>query len=161
MYDSKNQNRILQEKYTKYKRDIQNERMFLFKINHLFTDEFEELIEDILILNESQFMLQLKKRVETELEEIYSNKCFTEKKFTNLLDKGLDTIKSEYKSNYEILDENYNLYSKNRTSRRNNIEFLTNGYRRHCIKEVYNAYCTHNCNYRTGKFLKVKKKWKR
>ena len=34
MYDSKNQNRILQEKYTKYKRDIQNERMFLFKINH-------------------------------------------------------------------------------------------------------------------------------
>ena len=100
--------------------------MFLFKINHLFIDEFEELIhlfidefeeliEEILILNESQFMLKLKNRVENKLEEAYSDKYFSEKKFTNLLDKGLEIIKTEYyKSNYEILSNSYNNYSKNR-----------------------------------------------
>ena len=79
MHD-KFQRREIEDKFNKYKKDIQNERMFLFKINHLFTDEFEELIEDILILNENQFMLQLKNRVEKELEEAYSDKCFSEKK---------------------------------------------------------------------------------
>ena len=75
----KNQIKEKEEKYNRFKKDIQNERMFLFKINNLFTDEFEEMIDDILILNETQFMSQLKNRIESELEEIYSDKISSEK----------------------------------------------------------------------------------
>ena len=53
--------------------------MFLFLINNLFSTEFQELIEDILILDESQFFIQIKNRVEAELEEIYSEKIFPTK----------------------------------------------------------------------------------
>ena len=58
----KNQAKEKEEKYNRFKKDIHNERMFLFKINNLFSDEFEEMIEDILILDENQFMSQLKDR---------------------------------------------------------------------------------------------------
>ena len=64
MNDFKNRRREIDDKFNKYKKDFQNERMFLFKINQLFTDEFEEIFDDILILNESQFLSQLKNGVE-------------------------------------------------------------------------------------------------
>ena len=157
MYISKNQTDSKEDKFSKFKKDIQSERMFLFKINHLFTDEFEEMIDDILILNESQFLAQLRNRVEGELEETYSDKCFTDRRFKNLLDKGLNTIKSEYKSNYDLISDAYNKYTKNKNARKSDVEFLTKGYRRHCIKEMDNEFATHFCNNRTGKFLLVKK----
>ena len=84
MNDSKSLKREIQEKYNKFKKDILNKRMFLFKINQLFTDEFEEIFEDILILNENQFMSQLKNNVKSELEGIYSYQIFSEKKCTNI-----------------------------------------------------------------------------
>ena len=105
MYIPRIKNDSKEDKFSKFKKDIQNERMFLFKINHLFSDEFEELIDDILILNESQFLSQLRNRVEGELEEAYSDKCFTDRRFKNLLDKGLNTIKLEYKSNYDLISD--------------------------------------------------------
>jgi len=157
MYIPRIQNDSKEDKFSKFKKDIQSERMFLFKINHLFTDEFEELIDDILILNETQFLSQLRNRVEGELEEAYSDKCFTDRRFKNLLDKGLNTIKSEYKSNYDLISEAYNKYTKNKNARKSDIEYLTRGYRRHCIKEIDNEFATHFCNSRTGKFLLVKR----
>jgi hypothetical protein len=160
MYISKNQTDSKEDKFSKFKKDIQSERMFLFKINHLFTDEFEELIDDIIILNESQFFAQLRNRVEGELEEVYSDKCFTDRRFKNLLDKGLNTIKSEYKSNYDLISDAYNKYTKNKNSRKSDLEFLTKGYRRHCIREMDNEFATHFCNNRNGKFLLVKRNGK-
>ena len=82
MNDSKDQKRAIEEKFNKYKKDSQNERMFLFKINQIFSDEFDEIIDDILILNENQFIMELKNRVENELAEIYSDKIFSERKFS-------------------------------------------------------------------------------
>lgn len=157
MYISKYQTDSKEDKFSKFKKDIQSERMFLFKINNLFTDEFEELIDDILILNESQFLAQLRNRVEEELEEAYSDKCFTDRRCKNILDKGLNTIKSEYKSNYDLISDAYNKYTKNKNARKSDIEFLTKGYRRHCIREMDNEFATHFCNNRTGKFLLVKR----
>ena len=46
MKDSRNKTKEIEDKYNKYKKDISNERMFLFRINNLFTNEFDELIND-------------------------------------------------------------------------------------------------------------------
>jgi hypothetical protein len=104
MNDSKNKNRANEDKYIKFKKDIQNERMFLFKINQFFNDEFDEMFDDILLLNENQFFTELKNRVETELEEVYTDKIFTDRKFSNIFTKGLNNIKSDYKSSYDLLN---------------------------------------------------------
>ena len=156
MFDKK-KNKEIEEKYNIFKKEIQNERMFLFKINQLFNDEFDDMLEEILLLNESQFMSQLKNRVESELEEIYSDKIFSEKKFTNILEKGFNSIKIDYKPNYQLLNTTYDNYLKNKNSKKNDIEFLTNKYRRHCVKEVDNEFAIHTCNSHLGKLILVKK----
>ena len=157
MYGSKSRSRQNEDKYDKFKKDIQNERMFLFKINQFFNDEFDEIFDDILILDENQFLTQLQSRVENELEGIYSDKIFTDQKFANVLTKGLNNIKSDYKSNYDLLNNAYELYLKNKNSRKNDIEFLNNQYRRHCIGEVDNEHANHFCHARLGKFILVRK----
>ena len=156
MNDSKFKSREIDEKYDKFKKDISNERMFLFLINNLFSTEFQELIEDILILDESQFFIQIKNRVEAELEEIYSEKIFSDQKYKTLIEKGVNSIKSEYNQNFELLNNTYNTYTKNR----NKTNFLTSGYRRHCINEVDNNFATHTCNAKLGKFILVEKNGK-
>ena len=156
MIDSKNQYSTIEDKFNKFKKDIQNERMFSFKINQLITDEYEEVFEDILLLSERQFFSLLKNQVESELEQIYSEKIFSEKKYTNFLEKGINSVKTDYKEDYDLLNNAYNIYSKNKNSKKNEVEFLTNGFRRHCIKEVENEHATHSCNAQLGKFLLVK-----
>ena len=167
MSDSKSKNESkesIEDKFNKYKKDIQNERMFLFKINQLLNDEYEEIFEDILVLNEKQFMSELKNRVESELESIYSDKIFSEKKFKNFLEKGLNSIKSDYTSDHQMVSEAYDNYnfSKNskKNSKKNETEFLTNGYRRHCPREADNDFGMHTCNANLGKFILVKKNGK-
>ena len=160
MNDSKDQKRAIEEKFNKYKKDSQNERMFLFKINQIFSDEFDEIIDDILILNENQFIMELKNRVENELAEIYSDKIFSERKFSYYIEKGLNNIKSDYKYNYDLLYDTYEIYSKNVNSKKNDIEFLNNKYRRHCINEIENEHATHTCNAGLGKFIIVNKNGK-
>ena len=160
MNDSKSLRKEKEDKFHKFKKDVQNERMFLFKINQLFTDEFEEMFEDIIILDEKQFMSQLRNRVESELEGIYSDQIFSEKKFTNILEKGLNNIKSEYTSNFDFINDAYNTYCKNKNSRKNDFEFLTNKYRRHCLNEVDNSHATHVCSSKLGKFILVNKNGK-
>ena len=163
MSDSKSKNESkesIEDKFNKYKKDIQNERMFLFKINQLLNDEYEEIFEDILVLNEKQFMSELKNRVESELENIYSDKIFSEKKFKNFLEKGLNSIKSDYISDHQMVSEAYDNYnfskSSKKNSKKNEIEFLTSGYRRHCPREADNDFGTHICNANLGKFILVK-----
>ena len=124
MKDSRNNSKEIEEKYDKYKKDISNEKMFLFRINNLFTNEFEELIEDILILNESQFFIQIKNRVEAELEYIYSEKIFLDTKFNNLIEKGLNSIKSDYNNNLEYIQNVYNNYIENKNFKKGKIKFL-------------------------------------
>ena len=145
-----------EDKYEKYKKEILNEKMFSFRINNLFMNEFEELIEDILILTENQFFIQIKNRVEAELEEIYSEKIFSDKKILNLIDKGVNYIKTDYNQNYELLNNTFNLYTKNK----NKIKFLTSKYRRHCANEVENEFAMHTCSNKLGKFIIVENNFK-
>ena len=156
MSDKKCKNESTEEKFNKYKKDIQNDRMFLFKINQILNDEYEELLEDIILLNEKQFMSELKNRTESELENIYSDKIFSEKKFNNVLEKGLNSIKTDYITDHQLLNHTYNNYTKNKNSKNSNIEFLINGYRRHCRREVDNEFATHICKSNLGKFILVK-----
>ena len=161
MKDSRNKIKEIEDKYSKYKKDILNERMLLFRINNLFSSEFEELIEDILILNEAQFFIQIKNRVEAELEEIYSDKIFSDQKFLTLIEKGINSIKSEYKQNSEFIQNAFNNYNKNKNHKNDfNNKLLTSNYRRHCINEVDNEFATHNCSAKLGKFLLIEKNGK-
>ena len=156
----KSKNESIEDKFNKYQKDIKNERIFLFKINQLLNEEYEEIFEDILVLNEKQFMSELKNRVESELESIYSDKILSEKKFNNFLEKGLNSIKSDYISDHQIVTDAYDNYSKNKNSKKNQSEFLTHGYRRHCAREVDNHFATHICNSNLGKFILAKKSGK-
>ena len=160
MKDPRNKGKETEDKYERYKKDVLNERMFLFRLNNLFTNEFEELIEDILILNETQFFIQIKNRVEAELEEIYSENIFSDKKFSTLIEKGLNSIKSDYNQNLEFLNNVYNTYTKNRMHKNDKIKFLTAQYRRHCVNEIDNEYAAHTCSARLGKFILAEKNGK-
>ena len=160
MKDSRNKSKEIEDKYEKFKKDILNERMFLFRINNLFTSEFEELIEDILILTESQFFIQIKNRVEAELEYIYSEKIFSDQKFLTLIEKGLNAIKDDYNQNLDFIKNVYNTYTKNKTFRNEKIKFLSSNYRRHCVSEVNNEFAMHTCSANLGKFIIAEKKGK-
>ena len=76
------------------------------------------------------------------------------------LEKGIKNIKEDYKSNYELCFNTYDNYAKNKNSKKNDIEYLTNKYRRHCMREVQNEHATHTCNSKLGKFILAKKKVK-
>ena len=151
MKDSRFKTKEIEDKYDKFQKDISNERRFLFHINNLFSAEFKELLEDILILDENQFFIQIKNRIEAELENIYSDKIFSDQKFLSLLDKGVNSIKSDYSQNFEKFNNEYTNYTKNK----NKAKFLTSGYRRHCLNEVDNEFATHTCSAKSGKFILV------
>ena len=160
MKDSKFKHRESEEKFEKYKKDILNERNFSFRISTLFSLELEEQLEDILIIDQDQFFNQIKNRVEAELEEIYSEKIFSEQKFSSFIDKGLNSIKSDYKENFTTLNSAYEIYIKNRNFKNDKVKYLTSGYRRHCINEVNNDFATHTCSAKLGKFILVEKNGK-
>ena len=123
MNDSKKKNSEIEDKFNIFKKDIQNERIFSLKINQLFTDEYEEVFEDILLLNEKQFFSHLKNRVESELEQIYSDKIFSEKKFNKIFEKVINTIKDDYKEDYDLLNNSYNAYSKGKNNKKKKSNF--------------------------------------
>ena len=160
MKDSKFKHRESEEKFEKYKTEIQNERNFAFRINTLFSLELEDQLEDILIIDQNQFFNQIKNRVEAELEETFSEKIFLEQKFTSLIEKGLNSIKSDYNQNFRTLNNTYETYIKNKNFKNDKIKYLTSGYRRHCINEVNNEFATHTCNAKLGKFILVEKNGK-
>ena len=153
MIESKKQGKENEEKFIKFKEDIQNEKRFLSKINQLFTDEYDIMLEEILLLNENKFLLELKNRVETELEEIYSDKIFFDKKYSNVLEKSFTSMKSDYKQDYKLI---INSYDNSKNFKKNDDTFLINGYRRHCLREADNEYATHICDSYKGKFILVK-----
>ena len=76
MNDFGNRRREIDDKFSKYKKDFQNERMFLFKINQLFTDEFEEIFDDILILNETTQFRRVYVPVQGFNIPVYSSAAF-------------------------------------------------------------------------------------
>ena len=157
MKDSKYKQKESEEKFEKYKKEIQNEKLFGFRINSLFSIEFEDQLKDILILDQTQFYSQIKNRVKAELEQIYSSKIFSDHKFSSLFEKGINSIKSDYNENFRTLNNIYEAYLKNRNSKNDKVKFLTSGYRRHCINEVYNDFAFHNCSAKLGKFILVEK----
>ena len=160
MKDSNFKHRESEEKFEKYKNEILNERSFTFRINNLFSLELEEQLEDILIIDQVQFFNQIKNRVEAELEEIYSDKIFSDQKFSSLIEKGLNSIKPDYNQNFKTLNSTYETYIKNRNFKNDKIKYLTSGYRRHCINEVDNDYAMHICSGKLGKFILVEKNGK-
>ena len=157
MKDSKYKQKESEEKFDKFKKEIQNEKSFGFRINSLFSIEFEDQLKDILILDQTQFFSQIKNRVKAELEQIYSSKIFSDHKFSSLFEKGLNSIKSDYTENYKALNNTYETFIKNRNLKNDKVKFLSSKYRRHCINEVYNDFAFHTCSNKLGKFILVEK----
>ena len=157
MKDSKYKQKESEEKFDKFKKEIQNEKSFGFRINSLFSIEFEDQLKDILIQDQTQFFSQIKNRVKAELEQIYSSKIFSDHKFSSLFEKGLNSIKSDYTENYKALNNTYETFIKNRNLKNDKVKFLSSKYRRHCINEVYNDFAYHTCSNKLGKFILVEK----
>ena len=130
-----------------FEKEIQNERAMSRKILRLLRNELEEIIEDILILKEDQFLSHIKSGVISELEETYSEESLQNKKLIKIVDNSLDQIKKEYQDNYDLLSK----YISNKKTV-NDDEQIT--YRKHCINNE--EFPSHNCGRKPNKFIIVK-----
>ena len=137
----------IETKLKLFEKDIENERTMSRKIIRLFRNELEEIIEDILILKEDQFISHIKSGVISELEETYSEDSLQNKKLNKIIDNSLEQIKKEYKENYDLLSK----YTSRRNFSNDDEEIV---YRKHCINNE--EFPSHNCGRKPNKFIIVK-----
>ena len=142
-----------QRKLSIFEKDISNERILSRKVEHLFRNELDEIINDILILKEDHFLNHIKNGVLLELEDRYSEECFSNKKLNKIVNNSLDQIKTEYEDNYSLLIKTLENNSENSFRKRSNNKIETVGFRKHCIKD--DDFPSHNCE-KGGKFILVK-----
>ena len=68
------------EKLSLFEKDISTIKIMSRKVEHLFRNELDEIINDILILKEENFLNHIKNGVLLELEDMYSEDCLSNKK---------------------------------------------------------------------------------
>ena len=130
----RNSAKIIENKVSNFKKDIENESLMNKKIFNLFKNEFEEALPNILLIKGVQFIDDIKNGVLLVLENTYTDYCLTNEKLKKLLENGLNDIKEEYKSHFTLLNNSWEEYEKNSKRRisDNKFETLTN-FRKHCI----------------------------
>ena len=153
----RNSAKIIENKVSNFKKDIENDSLMKKKIFNLFKNEFEETLPNILLIKGVQFIDDIKNGVLLVLENTYTDYCLTNEKLKNLLENGLNDIKEEYKSHYTLLNNSWEEYEKNSKKRisDNKFETLTN-FRKHCIGSE--DFASHNCNYKQNRFIIIKNK---
>jgi hypothetical protein len=62
-----------------------DEKEYEEKLRTIFKEQYDENIEDILILEKDAFLKQIKERVQYDLEEYYNNYFNPDEKLTNLI----------------------------------------------------------------------------
>ena len=120
MSSKENLDKEEKNKYDQFQEDIKNEYNMEKKLDYLFKKEFENGLPDILILNQSTFLDQIKNGVSLSLELKYTNECLSNNNLQNLIEKSLEKIKTQYLENYKIINEAIENKSK---SRKNNKHF--------------------------------------
>ena len=153
MDNSKQIIKLTNSKYNQFQTDINNGNYIEKKLNHFFKSEFEEIFSEILILNKQQFITQIKNGVSLSLEDIYSDKCLTNEKLLNMIEKGLQSIQNDYINIFNFLSKAWSNQEK-LLKRRGQSEEKLKIFRKHCIDTDDYAY--HNCDFRNNFFITIK-----
>ena len=130
-------------KIERFENEIMDEKKFEEKINHRFCDQYDENIEDILLLEKDIFLNQIKEGVQLLLEDNYTDYCFSNEKVTKLISKNMEEIEKKYNHHYSIINKAWGSYNK-MTKRRTNTENLLTGFRKHCL--YTEEFASHNCS---------------
>ncbi len=142
------------DRYQRFKVDVENTKKFQEKIDKIFKREFESCFKDILFLSKNDFFLFINNEVEMKLKEMYTSKIFSDYDLSDYLNNSYSKIEDEYNNHYEILkkawDEYKNLKNKNKIT---NQDYLTT-YRKHCCDS--DNFASHNCQIEQTKFYIVK-----
>ena len=140
-------------KYSEFKKDIKNERLFSEKIKNIFQSEFDEIFEDILTLSKEDFMSNIKNNVNQLISDMYTEEATNDKTLIKILKNCENEFDDEYKYHYEILNKNWKNYEReNRRGKINENSFLNN-FRKHCAETDDIPY--HNCQNNQSKFYQV------
>ena len=148
--NSKQMSMMSNIKYNQFLSDLSNGNYLEKKIRHLFKIEFEEIFSDILILNNDQFLSQIKNGISLSLSDIYSENCLSNEKIISMIEAGLQSINTDYINLYNFLSKAWSNHEKNIIKNTSNEEMLKI-FRKHCINNDEYAY--HNCDLKDNTFL--------
>ena len=148
--NSKQMSLISNIKYNQFLSDLSNDNYLEKKIKHLFKIEFEEIFSDILILNNDQFLSQIKNGISLSLSDIYSENCLSNPKIISIIELGLQSINTEYLSLYNFLSKAWSNHEKN-IKKNSSSEDALKIFRKHCINNDEYAY--HNCDIKNNTFF--------
>ena len=135
-------NDSFETKLNNFENELKDEKSFEKKLNSLFEENYNEIIEDILILKEDIFLNQIKEGVKLLLEDYYTDKCFTDERLKKLINKYEEEIYLKYNHDYSLINKVWTSSDKVTKRRTNNENYLT-GFRKHCIHTDDHA--LHNC----------------
>ena len=149
--------RIAENKVEQFKKDIENESYITKKIINLIKNEYDEKLPDILTIKNTKFMEDIQNEVLILLENKYTSCCLTNDKLKLILEKGINDIKNEYESCYELLNQSWRDYE--RSSKKGissgKFEILIN-FRKHCYGSE--DFASHNCGFKRNRFIIIKNK---
>ena len=129
-------------KIERFENEILDEKKFEEDLINKFNDQYDEYLEDILLLDKDTFLSQIKESVQLLLEDKYTDYCFSKDILTKLMSKCMEQIEKKYNHHYSIINKTWTSYSKI-SKRRTNTESLFTGFRKHCI--YTEDYASHNC----------------
>ena len=129
-------------KIERFENEILDEEKFEENLSNKFNEQYDENIEDILLLDKDIFLNQIKDGVQLLLEDKYTDFCFTNDITTKLISKCMEQIERKYNHHYSIINKAWTSYTKI-SKRRTNTEILFTGFRKHCINTE--DYASHNC----------------
>ena len=129
-------------KLEQFENEIKDVKTMNKKLKILFSNEYDEILGDILNLKEDIFIDQVKEGVSLLLEDYYTDSCLSDDRLSKLLEENITEIKNKYKHDYNLISKAWSTYDKSSKRRSNNDSLLT-GFRKHCINTDDHA--SHNC----------------
>ncbi len=147
------------DKYDIFQKEIIKENDFLIKIRDIFKLLYKENFQDILILQKQRFLEQLEKESLSILQQIYSDKIISNKKFNSLFKIIKEEFESKYNNNYDEISIEWDCFNNLKNENKSNNEEKINSYyisdfRRHCHN--HEGVAIHKCGHaEKGKFIKI------
>ena len=126
----------------KDKKEIIEGKSFEEKFHMIFQEEYDENIEDILLLEKEIFIRQIKDGVLLLLEENYPQINLSDEKIIKLISQNIDEIQKIYNHDFTLINKEWLSYSKI-SKRRTHTDSLLKGFRKHCINTE--DFASHNC----------------
>ena len=142
----------IDKKYKAFQNDIKDYNNFSEKIKNLFLYEIDNIFEDILITNETDFISSIQNGVEMQLTDMYSEYFINDKNYLKIFEQNLNYAKNYYKKNYNIIKNAKNFYESLIYNNSTLEPYYLIRYRKHCCESP--MYAHHSCERKKpNKFL--------